>query len=583
MTFYQILEQIHSLLDWWRESSSSQKSDLCRRLALRAVHDNSIPVNDRKLLINCGLVLRRAMLSSYQENQLLEIIKGLVNLWPDFQWPKASDSALRKPVLFKSNYIENSKTELFNWQKEAITAWIEAGNRGIIKAVTGSGKTIAAIEAIRLCLAKGGRAVIIVPTRALLRQWQKELIKHLNLSSEYIGLAGGGNRCSPAKQPVTIWVINSARNHLANALSFVPKNELVLFVVDECHRAGSKENSKLFSSRYEWIMGLSATPERHGDPGYEKVLIPNIGEQIYNYNFAMALKDGVIPPFDLVNIGVDFSPWEREEYDDLTRRIALELKILMSRYRHIRWHICKNYYFRKCYKVFEILSRQCLTCPFFQEFSDPSQSPQFFKFLYYLVVYEKDSFALHIINLLLRRKRLVKDAKARLPMAVEVLKKCADTHKTLVFLEHIHLAEELALKITEEMPQTRFGLYHSKIAGDVRDKTLEEFRADKMDTLISCHALDEGLDVPSVDMGIIVSSSSSIRQRIQRLGRILRKHPGKNKSAVFNFYIHNTSERQLMFREFKEDGMDEYIGFYNSPQGEEMKMLNEYFSENDTI
>lgn len=578
MNLHQEAEQIHAFLNWWELASCGQRSELCCKLACRAMSDPLILVSIRRQLINHGLTLLRSKLSSGQERKLLEIIKDLIRNWQDFSWPKRDKLTLRP---FINRLIYNNKEagfKLFKWQKQALHSWINADRKGIIKAVTGSGKTIVALDAIRTCLLEGGRIAVVVPTTALLKQWQQQLLEKLELKEEQIGLTGNGYRCQPAKQLITIWVINSARNHLPQALENIPIKRSILLIVDECHRAGSKENAKLFTSRYDYVMGLSATPERQGDPGYEKILVPALGKQIFNYDFSRALKEGIIPPFDLVNIGVEFSPWERGEYERQTEDIRLKLKMLMLQNQYIRWHICKNYYSKGCFKEFAHLRRLCQNCSYFVRWENPDDSPQFFKFLHYLSEYEDDKLASYIIHLLIIRKRFVADAKARIPMALEVLKKCSGEIQTLVFIERISHANEIGRKLKENLPNFEFGIYHSQISSTIRQRILKEFREGSLQALISCHALDEGLDVPSANIGVIVSSSSSIRQRIQRLGRILRTHPGKERSTVFNFYVYNTSERQLMFREFQEEGMDRFIGCYNPPAGEEITFLNKYLN-----
>jgi hypothetical protein len=70
----------------------------------------------------------------------------------------------------------------------------------------------------------------------------------------------------------------------------------------------------------------------------------------------------------------------------------------------------------------------------------------------------------------------------------------------------------------------------------VRELALGDYRSGKTRVLICCRALDEGLNVPDTDAGILLSSSAGARQRIQRLGRILRKTPSDDMKRIF--YVH---------------------------------------------
>ena len=64
-------------------------------------------------------------------------------------------------------------------------------------------------------------------------------------------------------------------------------------------------------------------------------------------------------------------------------------------------------------------------------------------------------------------------------------------------------------------------------------------------TLIGCKALDEGFDVPDIDFAVIVSQSNSSRQRIQRLGRSIRKDKNKLKPEIYTFYT-TEDERKVL-------------------------------------
>ncbi len=60
-----------------------------------------------------------------------------------------------------------------------------------------------------------------------------------------------------------------------------------------------------------------------------------------------------------------------------------------------------------------------------------------------------------------------------------------------------------------------------------RAASLERFRSGQLRALVSSRVLNEGVDVPEADVGIIVGGGGSTREYLQRLGRILRPAPGK--------------------------------------------------------
>ena len=65
--------------------------------------------------------------------------------------------------------------ELYRWQLDALISWLRCGRRGVIEAVTGSGKTDVAIAAVSDALRRGRFVLIVVPSRVLMEQWHGRL------------------------------------------------------------------------------------------------------------------------------------------------------------------------------------------------------------------------------------------------------------------------------------------------------------------------------------------------------------------------------------------------------------------------
>jgi hypothetical protein len=60
-----------------------------------------------------------------------------------------------------------------------------------------------------------------------------------------------------------------------------------------------------------------------------------------------------------------------------------------------------------------------------------------------------------------------------------------------------------------------------------RERVLGLFKEGKLRALVSAQVLNEGLDVPDAEVGIIVAGSKGEREHVQRVGRVLRPRPGK--------------------------------------------------------
>ncbi len=68
--------------------------------------------------------------------------------------------------------------------------------------------------------------------------------------------------------------------------------------------------------------------------------------------------------------------------------------------------------------------------------------------------------------------------------------------------------------------------HHTKLKE--REAFLNHFRSGDYPILVASKVLNEGVDVPEANVAIIVSGSGSIREHVQRLGRILRRQEGKS-------------------------------------------------------
>lgn len=66
----------------------------------------------------------------------------------------------------------------------------------------------------------------------------------------------------------------------------------------------------------------------------------------------------------------------------------------------------------------------------------------------------------------------------------------------------------------------------------------------RLPVLLTSKVLNEGVDVPEVNVGVVMSGSGSVRQHVQRLGRILRHRPGKE--AILYELISDTEAEASM-------------------------------------
>lgn len=122
--------------------------------------------------------------------------------------------------------------------------------------------------------------------------------------------------------------------------------------------------------------------------------------------------------------------------------------------------------------------------------------------------------------------------------------------KIIIFTERIETTELIGSKLINRA-KGGVGLYHSGMGESGRTSALRRFEDGEIHVLVSCKALDEGFNVPEADVGIIVSSTNSDRQRIQRLGRILRKKGG-GESRLYYLHIEDSTEEMTLLHALSE-------------------------------
>ena len=85
------------------------------------------------------------------------------------------------------------------------------------------------------------------------------------------------------------------------------------------------------------------------------------------------------------------------------------------------------------------------------------------------------------------------------------------------------------------------------MGAQANQNALERFREGSLRILLTCRALDEGLNVPEAAVGIILSGTSLERQRLQRLGRLLRKSDGKRLACLYYLFVSDSREERAYF------------------------------------
>jgi RNA polymerase primary sigma factor len=373
--------------------------------------------------------------------------------------------------------------ELRDWQVEGLAAWAAAG-RGVIEAVTGTGKTRLALAAVRAVVDRGGCALVIVPTIDLQGQWVRALATVI--ARERIGRLGGGGSDDLHDRDVVVATPTSA----ATLPIDPPLGRLGLLVADEAHRYGAPTWGAALRETFPLRLALTATFER-GDDGLVEVLEPYFGGVVLRYGFDRAVAEGTIAPFRIALVGVDLTPAERAAHDEADRGVRRAHAAIVA----------AGGVPREPRRMIAALAAIVAEAE-----RGGAAGP--------LVRAAREYLARVRI-----RREIAAGASAKLAVLGEVGGALAGA-TTLVFTDTVEQAEGAARVLARA--GRRAEVLHGGLSDERRRVRLAVLRSGGIDVLVAPRVLDEGVDVPDADVGIALSAFRTRRHLIQRLGRVLR-------------------------------------------------------------
>ena len=368
-----------------------------------------------------------------------------------------------------------------DYQTEALTAWQEAGTRGSIVLPTGAGKSYVAIKAIHQL---NRSAVVVAPTIDLLHQWYRLLTHAFQCD---IGVYYGAEKII---QPLTVTTYSSFANLMAEY-----GNYYKLLVLDEAHRAGSPAFGEgAIMSAAPARLGLTATyPSAEEQRGMGRWRIDDLlgGPIIYALNVDDLVGEQ-LATYRTQRLRVNLTAQEREIYE---REFALSMGYVRQQ---------------------NLLRRF---------------GPNWLNELQRLSAYDEEARA----ALLARRRvsRLLAGCQGKLQAVHDLLYEHMH-EQSVIFTESNHVAYKIAH--TYFLPV----ITHLSSALE-RKEILDGFQEGRYKAVVTSRVLDEGVDLPSAKIAIILGGTAGARQYIQRRGRVLRKV--ENKEAVlYEVLVRGTSE-----------------------------------------
>ena len=419
---------------------------------------------------------------------------------------KQIDALIREP---KFPFPEGPRS----YQIDAYNNWVTNDYQGVFAMATGTGKTITSLNCLlaEYKKTKSYKAVILVPTVALVEQWKKECQKFnfkniitvslkINWNND-LAFFNTADKFLNTSFIVIVTYASFTRPKFQSHFQQLPKDTLL--IADEVHNMGSQSILRILPKIHlEKRIGLSATPHRQFDEEGNSAIQRFFNDSppfIVSYSMKQALEVGWLCPYTYFPHLVELNDEELKEYIKISKKL---LKYLDP----------KTHSYKKMPEV---------------EY------------------------------LLLERKRIIHKAAKKLSVFKDILKdefKRRGTLKyTLIYVpegaepdyssndnnseddEDIKLIHEYtkAVSSTDDLLMVKQFTSNSK----GRDTLLNEFASGKIHALTSMKCLDEGVDVPRSELAIFCASTGNPRQFIQRRGRVLRLAEGKVHATIHDLVV----------------------------------------------
>lgn len=400
----------------------------------------------------------------------------------------------------------NWQTGKYKHQGTAVRAYLDADGCGTIEMATGGGKTkTSLIAAAELQNQQLGAmlVVILVPSKPLMLQWADDvrdfgveptlpsrLTGHRRATryEEILAALSGSN---PRTEVLVVTNSLFASDQTLRALiDGLDANVRTMLIGDEMHNLGVPTFLNQLPERFDYRLGLSATPMRQYDPAGTAALFDFFGPRVSTFDLEQAIESGCLTPYRYHLHPVELTDDEMNKYTELTEQL-----------RSAGFHYTND------------------DAP---AVSNPK-----------------------IERLLRERRAVLEQASAKIARLRDLLLEIEPRRirRTLIYTsgKATVLADERQITIVNCV-LAELGIISHQYTGAETSRAdsralLDKFAAGDYQVLTAMKVLDEGVDIPQTDTAFILASSTVRREWVQRRGRILRCFPGKESATLHDFLV----------------------------------------------
>jgi len=449
-----------------------------------------------------------------------------------------------------------------------VSRFFTAGNKGIFDYVPRFGKTITALKVARevMKVANNATILIIAPNELTLRQWYAT-INDFNLSLPY-------------KDKLRSFYVTTMNKFVDNHIRIDINYGIIIY--DEIHNYTTTTRLAALDSKHvtaEYKLGLTGTMP----VGEKKMMITSILPVVDVITEEEAIRNKWISNYIEYNFGVQFTEPEEYAYTVYSNHIANMLTLfkgLSDKLKSITFNKTVNGTLIPNYKFsFKDDYTLIMACAFgYKNYEyDAYISPNdVCKAVGYIKGYSKhldltnkynkmisDNWAPDVIQsncnkfkvYTTNRNRIMTDSEVKMDTIISLLNEFKNK-TTIIFMGSTNSADIITTKINNAFNDNYAICYHSSIESKyLRDENgnlitykngkpkkfgkvgllkyaVEQLNKNKTKVLVTVDALNEGLNIPSINLAITAFGTTNPISHIQRIGRAKTINPDNKDEKV---------------------------------------------------